>query len=194
MRFPTTIPFPRLPAMARRPGIRRTLPAPRVGASVLVAWLLVTAAGFGAEGAAAQTRTDPPLAAGDSLRVRYGSTEVAGLLAERDGDLLFLRPDEQPEITLELPLSALDRVEIWACCEPGESFRNGGLLGAGLAVVAGAVLQLLPTGGDPATPMADAIVIGVPVGFLVGGLLGTQLLKVEAWQPVVLSTGVPGGP
>ena len=157
--------------------------------------LLLVAAPLAAPGSLPAQAADPDsvLVPGERVRVRWDGGRVTGTLVERDGNLLLVRPTGRDE-DRRLSLVGVDRLEVWGCCTEGGSFVRGGLIGAGLALAGGAILQMVPT-ESANMAMAGAVLVGVPVGFVVGGLIGSASAEPrEGWIEVPVPEPAPVEP
>lgn len=125
----------------------------------------------------------PLLVAGSRVRLSpLAAAPITGTMVGLDGTGFVLRPDSGAT-TMEIPLDRIARIDVWACCSTGQEFAAGALIGAGLAVVGGLLLQQRPTAGANMA-MAGVVLVGLPVGVIGGGLLGMHLLSLDTWVPV----------
>ena len=133
------------------------------------------------------------LVPGERVRIRWDGGRVTGTLVERDGNLLLVRPTGRDE-DRRISLAGVNGLEVWGCCTERGSFVRGGLIGAGLALVGGAILQMVPT-ESANMAMAGAVIVGVPVGFVVGGLIGRATAGPgEGWIEVPVPEPAALGP
>ncbi len=126
---------------------------------------------------------------GERVRVDY---VLSGTLVERDGRLLMVKPDAGGPLE-SVALSDINRLEAWRCCNRMEGFFMGAMIGVGTAVAGGLVIQALDSGGEGGANMAMAgvVLVGIPIGVLVGGGIGSSALAPHHWVEVGLRPSVP---
>lgn len=137
--------------------------------------------------ALAAQATGPELTVGERVRADYGVyVDFTGTLLEQDERWLSVQPDDSTAAPRLIPLADIQRLEAWRCCDRANGFVRGAFLGAGLALAGGFILSTAPT--DPGTganmAMAGAVIVGVPAGILVGGLVGRQAWSPHTWVEV----------
>jgi hypothetical protein len=128
-----------------------------------------------------------PIEPGQRVRATTASDTVTGSLMRLDSSALVIAA-EGWNTDVEVPRPELQRLEIWACCSATGGLIRGAALGAGVALAAGGILLALPSdSGDGANIGAGIVLLlGVPLGTLVGGLIGTEALAPFRWQDVPL--------
>lgn len=135
--------------------------------------------------------TEPELGEADRIRVFTAGirTPLVGAFRGYDGPVLLVGTG-QDEVT-RVYLDRVDRLER-RVAEESPGFWTGAMIGAGGALLGGAILQAV--GGSEAGPnmaMAGGALLALPVG-LVAGLV-TSTISRESWEEVTIRLD-GGGP
>ncbi len=143
----------------------------RVGALIVAAWLFC-----GPRPAWAQRFPVQPIELlGRDVRVmaeRTDTGEIRGKVIAAEGRLLTIQPDGAD--TLQIPMETIQRLRVRA--RSGTQVADG-LLGMFLGAVGGFTIEnyYMRHHGTREDPNAYAIVVGLPVGALIGGVVGLAI-------------------
>ena len=129
---------------------------------------------------------EPALEPGVPIRVTLIGADRSsyGRFVDVDPDVLRLRRDDGSNMILSLPVEEIE--EIGQEVQPpdrDQAALRGGLYGAGIALVGGALLQAMPS-QTPNMAMAGGMVLAIPLG-AVGAMLGNMAARGE-YEPVSL--------
>lgn len=147
----------------------------------LLLFLLLTATSLTAQG--------PDLANGARVRVHTptrAARAIIGTVDASDVDRLTLRP-LKADTLLRIPWSQVARLEVSAGPNRRRGRAMGALVGFGASVAAGFLcLAICPTDPDDGANLAPVggVIYGIVLGVPIGALLGGSRFAPERWQEV----------